>query len=704
MKLFPKDIIESLEFDDVRKWISAKTAGSKARELLLHLQPKIDEQAILMDLTLVNEMLSIYQSDRSFPVLSAANIDEAIVLLRIKNATLQAEQFMEIKDLVESYNNLYRFTMQHTELLPSVSRMYVPFPPNYEVPHDIDSVFERNGEVKTSASPELSRIRQMLARKRASADRIFYKAVRKYEDLGFLGDTRETVHDNKRVMSIQAAYKGRVNGIFHGSSSKNSLLFIEPGECIEINNEVALLIDEEAREIKRILRELTQKVALHREVLIAFSEIIVQTDFHHAKARWAFEEHCCLPNINNEGIIYIKDGINPVLRRVNRSKGKGVVPLDVELNPDQRILVISGPNAGGKSITLKTMGLFQIMLQSGILLPVHPKSSLCFRERLMADIGDAQSIENELSTYSSKLQRMKVFLKKANNKSLILMDEFGSGSDPDLGSSLAQVFLEALNKRKSYGVVTTHYNSIKALVSNMRGAINGSMQFNLNTFEPAYVLQIGEPGSSYTFEVAQRSGIPPYMIREARRRLDEKTSSIDKLLVGIQKRKTELEDDRKSLHEQLAELNRLKEEHQQRIAKLEDKLQKLSARNEDDSVKLMWGKRFESLVNAWLKDSTAKNKKIIIERFLRMLGERSGAVQNEEKQTLKKGEKKRLAKLQELLSEPVKVGDHVKLLNSRQTGQILEEKKGKYIVRFGNNISTTLERDKFILADRSMPR
>lgn len=702
MHIYPKDIIEHLEFTDVRNAAAHYAVTKSGKEAILSLLPSADERQIEQDLTEVNEVLSIYQSERSFPALSAADLKNALSMLRIKNAVLEVEQFLDIKQLVEAYNNLHRFCEGLDEYLPTVVLRFRNFPPNFELPNAVDRVLERNGVVKSNASPELSKIRTQLARKRSSADRIFYKAVRKYDTLGFLGDVKEGVHDNRRTVGIQAGFKGRVNGLLHGASNKHSLVFIEPGECVEINNEVAMLIDDEQREVRKILRELTQLMAAHKDELNAFSRIMSEIDFIHAKARYAFAEDACLPHINYTGEWVIQTGINPVLRHFHKTKNRKVIPLELELNQEQRILVISGPNAGGKSITLKTVGLFQLMLQSGLLLPVHPKSSFPIISRLMADIGDSQSIENELSTYSSKLEKMKEFLREADEKTLFLIDEFGSGSDPDLGAVLAQVFLKSLNRRKAYGVATTHYNSIKSLAASLPGVVNGSMLFNGKTLDPEYLLQIGQPGSSYTFEVAERAGIPKGLITSARKRLKEGTRALDELLVELQRERHALGQEREETAARLEELENMKVMQAVQIKKLEDKIQKQSQANTDQNERLMWGKRFESLVQSWNKSTNNTQRKAVVDRFKQMMGDRSGEVKKVEKKNLSKAKKQQLARLKRLTSEEVKVGDKVRLINSRQTGQIVEIKKDKFVIAYDNGISTTTERDRFILANRKL--
>lgn len=702
MQIYPLDILDHLEFTEVRETVSKYAVTVDGIERLQQLVPSSNRIQIETELAEVNEILSVYQTDSSVPALSASNLKDVLHLLRISNAVLEAAQFLDVKQLVEAYNNLHRFCEKQAELLPTVGLRFRPFPPNFEIPAAIEKVLERNATVKTSASAELTKIRTQLSRKRASADRIFYKSVRKFDTLGFLGDVKESVHNDRRTIGIQAGYKGRVNGLLHGASNKHSLVFIEPAECVEINNEVAMLVDDEKREVRRILRELTKLLSVHRDELNAFARIMAEVDFIHAKAKYAFDEVACLPGLNDQGEWNIIHGINPVLRYYHKAKHRKVVPLDLNLHLDQRILVISGPNAGGKSITLKTVGLFQLMLQSGLLLPVNPKSSFPIMERILADIGDSQSVENELSTYSSKLAKMKEFLHSSDDKTLFLIDEFGSGSDPDLGAVLAQVFLKSLNRKRAYGIATTHYNSIKSLASSLPGVVNGSMLFNGETLEPEYLLQMGQPGSSYTFEVAERAGIPKGLITSARKRLKEGTRALDELLVELQKERHALSVEREETTKRLEELESIKLRHTAQIKKLEDKVQKQSQANTNQNEQLMWGKRFESLVKSWDKSTNNTMRKAVVDRFKQMLSDRSGEVQKVEKKKLSKAKKQKLSRLKKLTSEPVKVGDKVKLLNTQQSAQIVEIKKDKYVLVYENGISTTTEREKFILASRKV--
>ena len=698
MNTYPEDLFESIEFDLVKQAIIKRAVTERARERIAGLKPSSDYAVVMRDLQEVHEVLGLYLSDFAVPALASDDIKPFLLRLKIQGATLEGEDFLIIKNMIESFNRVYSFFKQHVDRTPSMQSKLAHLSKNKTVPDEIDRVLDRRGVVKTSASPALGKIRGALAKKRAAADRIFYRAVKKYSGSGMLADIQESVHDNKRVLAIEGAFKGQVNGVFHGSSSKATIFYVEPVETLEVNNEIAVLEDEEKREVTRILRLLTAFVAGYRDELRDYSTALYQIDFVNAKALYALDEEACLPQLTDKPHVHLIKAINPVLRSFNAPKGKSVVPLNIRLDTHTRILVISGPNAGGKSITLKTVGLLQLMLQSGMLVTVHPDSTMGWFNGLMADIGDSQSIENELSTYSSKLAKMNHFLSAAYGKTLVLIDEFGSGSDPDLGSSMAQVFLKELNNSKTFGVMTTHYNSIKALAGELPRVENGSMQFNSTDLTPEYVLNQGVPGSSYTYEVAQKVGVSRALIDQAREVLDESTVAVDRLLVGIQKEKNELTRQREKLAQRLEELEQLKEKQDRKINQLEDKVRRQSALNEQQNAMITWGKKFQNLVNEYAEQRSKKGKDEVVGRFKVYAGERASQTAQERDVKKSKYQKQKERKIQKLINTPAKVGDRVKLIGSRQPGEIIEVKKDQYLLSIGA-LSTWVTRDKFIPAE-----
>lgn len=699
MKVYPSTLPTSLDFEAIKLELGKLCQTKGAQALVSSLKPFSNRQTVTRLLHQTNEVLSLYLSGDGFPSTQFESIEAAYRVLQTQGTVLEERQFADIRTACTTYASLYKYILNRQERLPQLFSLVHYTAPDKEINKEIDLRIHERSQVRSNASPELRKIRNDLGKSRAAADRIFARMLKKYRTKGLLADFDESISEDRRVLAIQSAYKGQVQGIFHGSSAKHSIVYLEPGETVEINNEIASLIDEEKKEIRRILKELSDIIRPKAEFLEQMEKQLTRLDFIKAKAVFAHRENCCLPTLSTSQELALYEAFNPVLKIVNRERGKPTVPLDIFLDAKSRVIVISGPNAGGKSITLKTLGLLQLMLQSGLLIPVNPKSRVCLFQQLFGDIGDNQSIENELSTYSSKLEKMRYFLNHCDDQTLLLIDEFGSGSDPELGSSLAQVFLEKLNSYNTYGIFTTHYNAIKAIAASTPGISNGAMLFNSKTFEPEYRLEIGNPGSSYTFEVAEKTGIPKHIIKEARQRTSQNILDVDKLLVQIQDEKLYLEKKSKKLSTDLSNVQQLEAEKANTIKKLEDKLAKQSRQNEENDRVMYWGQRFQKLVEGWLNQSTQKDKKEVVSRFIGMLNQRSGETQKEEKKSLTKAEVKRNAKIKELTSEEVKVGDSIKIIASGIIGTIAEVRGEKYQVVLGNNITTSLLREQFISAD-----
>ena len=697
MQIYPQQLTESLDFEAVKKEVSGYCQTPGGRQFIVGITTFKNHKALLQELTQTNELLSLYLSGDDFPSTLFDSIQEALSRLKTQGTVLEEKQFTNIRSLCGTYENVFRFILKKKERLTNILQWIEGTLPEPFIVSEIDQRIDERGQVKSNASPELAKIRTKLTKSRIAADRIFERALKRYKDKGVVADFDESVSENRRVLAVQSSFKGQVNGILHGSSTKHSITYIEPGETVEINNEVAFLIDEERQEIRRILKELSDSIRPYYTHLSQYERKLTKLDFIKAKALFARKEECCLPEINHKSTLNLIDAYNPALKIVNRQKAKPTIPLSLSLNVENRLLVISGPNAGGKSIALKTLGLLQLMLQSGFLIPVHPDSSFCLFSRLMGDIGDSQSIENELSTYSSKLAKMKYFLNRSDDQTLLLIDEFGSGSDPDLGSSLAQIFLEKLNSFGTFGILTTHYNSIKAIAASTDGIQNGAMLFDRKTFSPQYQLEVGNPGSSYTFEVAEKSGIPQHIIKAARARTGKSTLNVDQLLVQIQDEKLQLEKKRDRLNKELNSIRKLEAEKTQTIEKLEEKLNKQSKLNEENDRILYWGQRFQKLVESWMDQKNQKDKKAVVSRFIGMLNQRSSETEKEEEVKLSKAGQRRKRLLEKLTDTPLNVGDKVKLIDSKMEGTVEEIKGGKYKIIVGT-MSMSLGREQIIPA------
>ena len=700
MKVFPDSLAVGIDFPQVieRVWSLAHTPGG--RDLIRHLAPQTNPDWIERSLRETDQILAVLQSGAGVPAMAFEEVQPAFTLLKVKNAVLSEDQFMNLKNLAQTYETVYRFLERNKELTEDLWLQVRDFAPLPQVSGMIEQVFDLRGMVRSNASPLLAKLRDLLAKKKLAADRIFYRSLGKYQSRGLLADFGESVMDDRRVMAVQAQFKGQVSGLFHGSSAKSSIVFVEPSETVEINNEIASLIEEEKREVYRILKELTAHLPIYLPQLQGCETRICYLDFVTAKARYAFQTGGCLPQWKPRPGIKLIDAVNPVLHEVNKARGKATVPLSVELRDSKRLLVISGPNAGGKSIALKTVALLQTMLQSGMLVPVHPRSELGLFHTLAGDIGDAQSIENELSTYSSRLEKMKVFLELANDRALFVIDEFGSGSDPELGSALAVVFLKELAAKGVYGIATTHYQRIKAAAGELPGVENGSMEFDLKTFEPLFRLHVGHPGSSYTFEVAERVGIPAPMVKAAKASVDKTMQGLDALLTSLQQTRLQLTRDQEALRNRLQSLETGKAKNAVELTKLEEKLRKQAEVSQENNRLIYLGRKLDDLLQAYVADSSDAGRKKVGARFWAWIKKKAGEESDRQKAEQKKVVKRESAKLKQQLEEPIAVGDAIKLLGTKQVGVVRGIKKDKYLVQFGN-LQTTLERARFIKADKT---
>jgi DNA mismatch repair protein MutS2 len=498
-----------------------------------------------------------------------------------------------------------------------------------------------------------------------------------------LGDTGEAFLNERKVLAVYSTHKRKVPGIVISSSKTGALTYIEPEINIQLNFELESLMDDERNEIRRILRQLTADIRHQLPLVRKYQRCLTEFDFIQAKARLAMDLDAIMPELSEDPVIDLRKAFHPLLLFQNKRAGKPTFPQSLRMDRDKRMLVISGPNAGGKSITLKTVGLLQIMLQSGLLVPVAPGSVMSFFASVLTDIGDNQSIENQLSTYSYRLKRMKHFLDVANRRSLVLLDEFGTGSDPDLGGALAEVFFEEMYNRKSFGVITTHYSNIKLKAAQLNHAINGCMLFNTKTLEPTYQLSIGQPGSSFTFEVAEINGIPKEMIEAAKKRMSKQKVQLDKMLASLQEEKTRFESLTANAQAAGDLASNAISEYERKSLRMEEKLQKQNETIERNNKYLNHGRKLVQFIESY--NLRSKNKELLddVKKYIAI---EKTKVDDERKQ---KSIKKKVAKQNEEVehkqkrTESIKVGSLVKLENTKQTGTVIDLDRGQATVAIG---------------------
>ncbi|HRG83301.1 MAG TPA: DNA mismatch repair protein MutS [Chitinophagaceae bacterium] len=680
MKLFPESAGIQLEFNKVKEllvnYCQADYARQKAAELRIHTRLDFVET----DLRQSHEYRQLLANAIYFPNDHILNLSRELKLLSIPGSVLNAEELQLIRKLAESMEKLFRwFDAERREAFPALTKVISQTYYEKLIAELISEVLDEYGQIRDNASEDLRMIRMSLYKKRNELRRLFEKIVAKLNKQGYLAEIEESFMSGRRVLAVLAEQKRTVKGILHGESDSRKTAFVEPEETIELNNIISDLESSEQKEIYRILRELTGKLALYASLLQDWHTVVGEYDFIRAKAKLAIEIKAEYPTVTDKAGIHLVEAYHPLLYLYNQRTGKPTIPLSISLDETRRILVISGPNAGGKTVSMKTVGLLQMMVQSGLLVPVHPSSSFGIFKQLMIHIGDTQSIEFELSTYSSHLLHMKQFMESANGRTLFFIDELGSGSDPSLGGAFAEVILQELLKKHAYGIVTTHYLNLKVMAGKTSGIINGAMAFDEKKLQPLYKLLIGKPGSSYTFSIAERIGLNPQLINKARQLVDEDHFRLDKLLNRTEQDLQGLQQKEKELNSLLRENEKLKKEMQQLMDK-EKHRQQVELLREQNKIS-------EERM-AYLKDMERKLKQMVLEwrkeenknKVTKLIGDL--LLKKDEKKVVSKMQKKIDSKFAETGGE-IKVGLKVKMKKNHQVGEVIEIRGKRAVVKIG---------------------
>ncbi len=680
MKLFPESALIQLEFDKVAELLHGHCRTEYARHRADNLRIHTRKDFIDTELQQSYEYKLIILHQQHFPNDFILNLAKDLKLLSIPGAVLVAEQFMQLRKLAINIQSVFRwFDGDRRLAYPALSKIIENSYYEKAIVEMIDDVLDEPGIVKDKASDDLHRIRMSLYRKRNELRRVFERVVAKLNKAGYATDIEESFSNGRRVVAVFAEHKRQIKGILHGESDTRKTAFIEPEETIELNNDIYSLENDESREVQRILRKLTADLSMYAPLMTAYHAIVGEYDFAQAKARLATDMNGELPALVDKAHIELVSACHPLLFLYNKKSGKQTIPLTIKLDDKQRILVISGPNAGGKTVTMKTIGLLQTMMQSGLLVPVHPSSVMGIFKQLMIHIGDTQSIEFELSTYSSHLKNMKYFMEVANGKTLFFIDELGSGSDPSLGGAFAEVIMEELARKHSFGVVTTHYLNLKVMANKVAGIVNGAMAFNEQTLMPLYKLMIGKPGSSYTFSIAERIGLSPMLINKARQLVDENHFSLDKLLNRTEQDLREIEKREQELKQQLKENERLKKEMTQLMNK--------ERHRQEVELATQQNKITEDRIG-YLKDMERKLKQIVLdwrkaEDKTEPMQQMHNLLFNKKDEVVKSKMAKKMDSRYDEVSTEIIVGSKVKLKKNYQIGSVIEIRGKRAIVQVG---------------------
>ncbi len=680
MKFFPENTLQQLEFDKIKDLIIAHSRNDYAKHRIQQIRIHTKKDFIEQDLFQTNEFKIILDSGVYFPNDFNHNINKELKLLSIPGAMLTGEQFLWIRKLSDNTAQIFRwFDVERREQNPYLSKIIAGSYFEKQIRLMIDEVLDEIGMVKDNASQDLASIRMNLYRKRNELRRVFDRIVSKLNKLGYLADIEESFMNGRRVLAVFAEQKRMIKGILHSESDSRRTSFIEPEETTGLNNDIFSLENEEAKEVNRILRKLTEHLSAYAPLLSSYFQIAGEFEFVRAKAKFAQEIGGQLPLIQDKAISKLFLAYHPLLYLYNKRLEKPTIPVNLTLDENHRILVISGPNAGGKTVTLKTVGLLQIMFQSGLLVPVSPDSEMGIFKQMMIHIGDTQSIEFELSTYSAHLTHMKHFMENANGKTMFFIDELGSGSDPNLGGAFAEVIMEELAKKHAMGIVTTHYLNLKVMANKVAGVFNGAMQFDEKNLLPMYQLKVGSPGSSYTFSIAERIGLSKHLIEKARKLVNENHFQLDKLLNSTEQDMQAIEKEKKQLKQLLSENEKLKKEMELLIKKEkhQQEVEKLKLSNKIAEDKLIYLKDMErklkALIIEWRK---SENKDSVIKMIHTTL------TGQKEKYQAEKQQKKINEKFLETDAQ-VKVGHKVKMKQNKQVGIVKEIRGKKALLQVG---------------------
>jgi DNA mismatch repair protein MutS2 len=636
------------------------------------------------------------QNDIAIPALDFKEFGEELKLLRVKDAVLAEESFAKILQGIRIIGLLKNIPEEIRFSVPRLNELIQSCEYTDEIEIEILKIFDAKWLVRDEASHELSVIRQEIVSTRREISKNFMRVMKDCQGKGFLGDTGESYLLDRRVLSVLSAYKRKVPGNVLGTSKTGVLTYIEPGVNTLLNSQLEMLFGDERAEIRKILQRLTRYLSGHAVMLKSVLDTLLQLDNIQARVRLAILMNAQKVQFVSEPTVKLNKAFHPLLLLKNAERGKKTIPQSLELNAQQRMMVISGPNAGGKSITLKTVGLIQLMWECALLVPADESSVLSRFDCILTDIGDNQSIENQLSTYSYRLKRMKFFLDSANRRSLILLDEFGTGSDPELGGALAEVFFEELYARKSFGVITTHFSPIKIKASQLRNAVNGCMLFNTETLEPTYILSVGEPGSSFTFEVAKMNGIPEDLLDRAKKKLSKQKIEMDGLLSDLQRQKSELEQGISEANKREVSARKEEQSFQSKLEKLQDKLDKQHVTSERNNKYIILGKKADQLVEKF--NLRAKNKDVLEELKKFVAVEKTTRDEARKKKKVQTESKVKTEKKEKVIQDRKKMipGATVRLEKTQQVGEILEVIGETATVAFGV-FKTKVELGKLLL-------
>ncbi|MHB1177787.1 MAG: endonuclease MutS2 [Daejeonella sp.] len=669
--IYPNNAAEKLGFLEIKELIKSYCLSTMGQQMVDRIQVMINYDHINKFLRQTSEFKNILLNDSPLPIQNFFDIKSLAEKARIEGTYLTEDEFFKVSLSLGTVFSVIQYFSDREGLYPNLEALFEHLPIEKSIIRKIETIIDPKGKIKNNASTALGNITSGIAKAgqeaRKKVDQIFKNA----QNNGWTADGNLTVRDGRLCIPVSAESKRKIRGFIHDESSSGQTVYLEPEEVFQLNNSIRDLEFEKRREIIKLLIALTSELRPCVPLLLSYHGLLTKLDFVRAKALFAISIDGIMPQLIKEAEIDLINARHPLLVLNFKKEQQTVVPLNIRIEEDQRVIVVSGPNAGGKSVCMKTVGLLQVMIQAGLLIPADEHSKVGLFKQIFADIGDDQSIESDLSTYSAHLSKMKNFMEMANSKTLILIDEFGTGTDPQFGGPIAEAVLEELNQKKVRGVVTTHYSNLKTFANATPGLENASMLFDNQEMQPLYILSLGKPGSSYAFEIAQKIGLSAKVLQSARNKIGDYQKKVDTLLIDLERDKKELIDTRVSLEKKERGLKAMLTENEQ-----------LKSYLEDNKKSILKDAKIEA-------QSIIRNANKLIENTISEIRENKADKQQTQKlrqnleQELKRNEvqEKKIAKPQEI--SELKKGDWVKLSDSETIGQVMEIARDNVILSMG---------------------
>lgn len=680
--LYPKNIEHKIGFDEIRQILSDKCSCEIGKEKIASLSFISDADEINKQQSQIMEMMQILNTEENFPTPSFSTIYDAITRIRPEGTYLFENELHVLRKSLYEIQEILLFFSKQKETYPYLAELAEPIEIAKDICKNIDRVIDSNGNLKDNASQKLVEIRSEIAQKRRIINKIMSQKLSIARQEGWIEqDSELSIRDGRLVLPLNTTYKRKIQGIVHDESSTGKTSFVEPVEAFETNNAIANLEFEERKEIIRILQETTANIRPFLPDIESAYDFLGTIDAIRAKAKFSIEIDAQKPTISNQQELDLIRARHPLLLLTFKKSNKEVIPLHLLLNKSQRIIVISGPNAGGKSVCMKTVLLLQYMFQCGLPIPAESQSKLSIFNNMLIDIGDEQSLENDLSTYSSHLLNMKIFLERANNRTLLAIDEFGTGTEPILGGAIAESVLETLNAKGAYGIITTHYSNLKHAATSLKGLINGAMLFDMENMKPLYKLRMGSAGNSFAFEIAKTIGLPQQTLDKAKSKIKQEHIDFDENLKKLEIEKQYVFRKKEDLKKQEQQLESLKEEYTYKLKKINEKRQEIIENTEReinevlDSANKQIEQTIRTIKEAQAERETTKQARLTMQHFAEKTKQKTAKISNANKLQNNDNQHK---------GKEITIGSFVKIKGQSTTGEVLDILGKQATVAFGS--------------------